>query len=146
MFNSFAKKKTLYQYKKPSFLGLGGRVPEKQEVRFPRKSVPERKHAFSLLYSDCTDGLFDIGGLFHKEVIKPNIDLHMDMLSGNMKRSGDKEFVKTCCSKFVNRSEKNKHLSTRTARNQLIKIRQRSLSKLAIKTDLRLDMTSKFLL
>ena len=33
MFNSFAKKETtLYQYKKPSFLGVGGRVPEKQEV------------------------------------------------------------------------------------------------------------------
>ena len=33
MFNSFAKKKkTLYQYKKTSFLGVGGRVPEKQEV------------------------------------------------------------------------------------------------------------------
>lgn len=98
------------------------------------------------MHSDCTDGLFDIGEFFHTEVIKPTIDLHMDMLSGNMKRSGDKEFVKTCCSKFENRSEKNKHLSTRTARNQLIKIRQRSLSKLAIKTDRRLDMTSKFLL
>ena len=59
--------------------------------KFHRKSVPERKHAFSLLYSDCTDGLFDIGGLFHTEVIKANIDLHMDMLPGNMKRSGDEE-------------------------------------------------------
>ena len=39
-------------------------------TKFHRKSVPERKHAFSLLYSDCTDGLFDIGGLFHTEVIK----------------------------------------------------------------------------
>lgn len=141
MFKSFAKKKTLYQYKKPSFLGVGERVPEKQEVSFPANQF--RKGS---MHSDCTDGLFDIGGFFHTEVIKDNIDLHMDMLPGNMKRSGDKEFVKTCCSKFVNRSEKNKHLSTRTARNQLIKIRQRSLSKLGIKTDLRLDMTSKFLL
>ena len=37
------------------------------------------------MHSDCTDGLFDIGGLFHTEVIKPNIDLHMDMLPGNIR-------------------------------------------------------------
>lgn len=43
------------------------------------------------MHSDSTDGLFDIGEFFHTEVIKANIDLHMDMLLGNMKRSGNEE-------------------------------------------------------
>ena len=86
MFKSFAKKKTLYQYKKPSSLDVGGRVPEKQEVSFPANQF--RKGS---MHSDCADGLFDIGGFFHTEVIKANIDLHMDMLPGNMKRPGDEE-------------------------------------------------------
>lgn len=65
---------------------MGGRVPEKQEVSFPANQF--RKGSMD---SVCTDGLFDIGGLFHTEVIKDNIDLHMDMLPGNMKRSGNEE-------------------------------------------------------
>lgn len=92
IFNSFAKKKrTLYQYKKPSFLGVGGRVPEKQEASFPANQFRKGSMHYGLLYSDCTDGFFDIGGLFHTEVVKANIDLHMDMLQGNMKRSGNEE-------------------------------------------------------
>ena len=65
---------------------MGGRVPEKQEVSFTANQF--RKGS---MHSVCTDGLFDIGGLFHTEVIKANIDLHMDRLSENMKRSGDEE-------------------------------------------------------
>lgn len=59
MFNSFAKKKKkpLYQYKKPSFLGVGGRVPEKQEVS---QQIISGKEA--CMHSDCTDGLFDSHG------------------------------------------------------------------------------------
>ena len=86
MFNSFAKKKLCINIKSQVSWAWVGESRRSRKYGFPANQF--RKGS---MHSDCTDGLFDIGGLFHTEVIKPNIDLHMDMLPGNMKRPGDEE-------------------------------------------------------
>ena len=100
-----SQKKHLYQYRKPSFLGVGGRVPQKQEVSFPANQF--RKGS---IHSDCTDGLFDIRGFFHTEAIKAKKTCIWTCFREIWRDQGTRRFVK----KFVNRSEKNKHLLTRT--------------------------------
>ena len=84
MFNSFAKKK-----KKNPCINIKSQVSwawvgeSRRSRKFPSKSFPERKHA-------CIQIVLMVY-LIHTEVIKANIDLHMDMLPGNMKILGDEE-------------------------------------------------------
>ena len=56
LINSFANKKKLSIYNKPSFLGVGGRVPEKQEVS---SQINSRIEAFDcLMFCLILEGFF----------------------------------------------------------------------------------------